>query len=191
MVGGTSGAFYAQFGITMAVAVGISAINAFTLSPALCALFLKPYTDEHGNTKNNFAARFRKAFNAVFNRLSRRYVRGVLYIIHRRWLLWGTIAVSFGLLVLFVNVTKTGLIPEEDTGTVSVSMNTKPGTSMAQTGKVMKRIGDCLDSVSEIEYSGAIAGFSFSGSGPSQAMYFVTLKDWKQREGKGSRSMMS
>ena len=185
MVGGTSGAFYAQFGITMAVAVGISAINAFTLSPALCALFLKPYTDEHGNTKNNFAARFRKAFNAVFNRLSRRYVRGVLYIIHRRWLLWGTIAVSFGLLVLFVNVTKTGLIPEEDTGTVSVSMNTKPGTSMAQTGKVMKRIGDCLDSVSEIEYSGAIAGFSFSGSGPSQAMYFVTLKDWKQREGKG------
>lgn len=185
MVGGTSGAFYAQFGITMAVAVGISAINAFTLSPALCALFLKPYTDEHGNTKNNFAARFRKAFNAVFNRLSRRYVRGVLYIIHRRWLLWGTIAVSFGLLVLLVNVTKTGLIPEEDTGTVSVSMNTKPGTSMAQTGKVMKRIGDCLDSVSEIEYSGAIAGFSFSGSGPSQAMYFVTLKDWKQREGKG------
>ena len=149
MVGGTSGAFYAQFGITMAVAVGISAINAFT------------------------------------HRLSRRYVRGVLYIIHRRWLLWGTIAVSFGLLVLFVNVTKTGLIPEEDTGTVSVSMNTKPGTSMAQTGKVMKRIGDCLDSVSEIEYSGAIAGFSFSGSGPSQAMYFVTLKDWKQREGKG------
>jgi len=69
MMGGTSGAFYAQFGITMAVAVGISAINAFTLSPALCALFLKPYIDEHGNTKNNFAARFRKAFNAVFEPL--------------------------------------------------------------------------------------------------------------------------
>ena len=65
MMGGTSGAFYTQFGITMAVAVGISAINAFTLSPALCALLLKPYIDEHGNTKNNFAARFRKAFNAV------------------------------------------------------------------------------------------------------------------------------
>ena len=139
MMGGTSGAFYTQFGITMAVAVGISAINAFTLSPALCALLLKPYIDEHGNTKNNFAARFRKAFNAVFDRLSRRYVRGVLYVIHRRWLLWGTIAVSFGLLVLFVNTTKTGLIPEEDTGTVMVSMNTKPGTSMAQTGKTLKR----------------------------------------------------
>ena len=185
MMGGTSGAFYAQFGITMAVAVGISAINAFTLSPALCALFLKPYIDEHGNTKNNFAARFRKAFNAVFERLSRRYVRGVLYIIHRRWLLWGTIAASFGLLVLLVNITKTGLIPQEDTGTVMVSMNTKPGSSMAQTNKVMERINARLDSIGEIEYSGAVAGFSFSGSGPSQAMYFMTLTDWDQRKGEG------
>lgn len=185
MMGGTSGAFYTQFGITMAVAVGISAINAFTLSPALCALLLKPYIDEHGNTKNNFAARFRKAFNAVFDRLSRRYVRGVLYVIHRRWLLWGTIAVSFGLLVLFVNTTKTGLIPEEDTGTVMVSMNTKPGTSMAQTGKTLKRINSRLDSIAEIEYNGTVAGFSFSGSGPSQAMSFLTLTDWDERKGEG------
>lgn len=185
MMGGTSGAFYAQFGITMAVAVGISAINAFTLSPALCALFLKPYIDEHGNTKNNFAARFRKAFNAVFDRLSRRYVRAVLYVIHRRWLLWGTVAVSFGLLILLVNVTKTGLIPQEDTGTVMVSMNTKPGSSMDQTNKVMGRINSRLDSIPEIEYSGAVGGFSFNGSGPSQAMYFMTLTDWDRRKGEG------
>ena len=185
MMGGTSGAFYTQFGITMAVAVGISAVNAFTLSPALCALLLKPYIDEQGNTKNNFAARFRKAFNAVFDRLSRRYVRGVMFIIHRRWLLWSIIGISFGLLVLLVNVTKTGLIPEEDTGTVMVSMNTKPGTSMAQTSKVMERINSRLDSIGEIEYSGAVAGFSFSASGPSQAMYFVTLKDWEDRKGEG------
>lgn len=185
MMGGTSGAFYTQFGITMAVAVGISAVNAFTLSPALCALLLKPYIDEQGNTKNNFAARFRKAFNTVFDRLSRRYVRGVMFIIHRRWLSWSIIGISFGLLVLLVNVTKTGLIPEEDTGTVMVSMNTKPGTSMAQTSKVMERINSRLDSIGEIEYSGAVAGFSFSGSGPSQAMYFVTLKDWEQRKGEG------
>ena len=185
MMGGTSGAFYAQFGITMAVAVGISAVNAFTLSPALCALFLKPYTDEYGNTKNNFAARFREAFNAIFDRLSHRYVRGVLYIIHRRWLLWGTIITSFGLLVLLVNITKTGLIPQEDTGTVMVSMNTKPGSSMAQTNEVMKQLNSRLDSIGEIEYSGAVAGFSFNGSGPSQAMYFMTLSDWGQRKGEG------
>ena len=112
-------------------------------------------------------------------------MRGVLYIIHCRWLLWGTIAASFGLLVLLVNITKTGLIPQEDTGTVMVSMNTKPGSSMAQTNKVMARINNRLDSISEIEYSGAVGGFSFSGSGPSQAMYFMTLKDWNQRKDEG------
>ena len=185
MMGGTSGSFYAQFGITMAVAVGISAINAFTLSPALCALLLRPYTDEEGNAKNNFAARFRKAFNAVFNRMSNRYVRGVLYVIHRRWLMWSVIAVSIMLLVILMNVTKTGLIPQEDTGTVLVSMNTKPGSSMAQTQKVMDRINHSLDSIGEIEYNGAVAGFSFNGSGSSQAMYFMTLKDWKERKGEG------
>lgn len=184
MMGGTSGAFYTQFGITMAVAVGISALNAFTLSPALCALLLKPYKDEYGNTKNNFAARFRKAFNAVFDAMSRRYVRGVLYVVHRRWMLWTAIAVSLALLVIFVNVTKTGLVPEEDTGSVMLSMNTKPGTSMERTKTVMKDINHRLDSISEIEYNGGVAGFSFNGSGSSQAMYFITLKDWKQRGGK-------
>lgn len=185
MMGGTSGSFYAQFGITMAVAVGISAINAFTLSPALCALLLKPYTDEEGNVKNNFASRFRKAFNAVFNRMSSRYVRGVLYVVHRRWLLCSVIGVSIVLLVILMNVTKTGLIPQEDTGTVLVSMNTKPGSSMAQTVKVMDRINHSLGSIGEIEYNGAVAGFSFNGSGSSQAMYFMTLKDWNERKGDG------
>ena len=185
MMGGTSGSFYVQFGITMAVAVGISAINAFTLAPALCALLLRPYTDEEGNAKNNFAARFRKAFNAVFNRMSSRYVRGVLYVVHRRWLMWSVIGVSIVLLVVLMNVTKPGLIPQEDTGTVLVSMNTKPGSSMAQTQKVMDRINRSLDSIGEIEYNGAVAGFSFNGSGSSQAMYFMTLKDWKERKDAG------
>lgn len=185
MMGGTSGSFYAQFGITMAVAVGISAINAFTLSPALCALLLRPYTDEEGNAKNNFAARFRKAFNAVFSRMSSRYVRGVLYVVHRKWLLWSVIGVSLVLLVILMNITKTGLIPQEDTGTVLVSMNTKPGSSMAQTQKVMDRINHSLDSIGEIEYNGAVAGFSFNGSGSSQAMYFMTLKNWKERKDEG------
>lgn len=185
MMGGTSGAFYSQFGITMAVAVGISAINAFTLSPALCALLLRPYTDENGNPKDNFAARFRKAFNAVFDRFISRYVRGVLYFMHHRNMLWGTVAGSIVLLVVFMGLTKTGLIPDEDTGSVMVSMNTKPGTSMAQNKKVMERLDSKLDSIAEIEHSGAVAGFSFSGSGSSQAMYFISLRDWAERDGKG------
>ena len=185
MMGGTSGEFYKQFGITMAIAVGISAVNAFTLSPALCALLLRPYTDEQGNVKDNFAARFRKAFNAVFERFSVRYVRGVKFVLRRKWLMWGTLAASICLLVVFMKVTKTGLIPDEDTGTVMISMNTKPGTSLAQTGKVMSRINSRLDSIPEIAYNAGVAGFSFNGSGSSQAMYFVSLKDWDQRKGKG------
>ncbi|TGY04968.1 MULTISPECIES: efflux RND transporter permease subunit [Muribaculaceae] len=185
MMGGTSGAFYSQFGITMAVAVGISAINAFTLSPALCALLLKPYIDENGNQKNNFAARFRRAFNAVFDRMSRRYVAGVMMIIRRRWIMWSTIAVSVALLVLFMNLTKTGLIPDEDTGTVMISMNTKPGTSMARNGAIMDKVTRRLDSIPEINYSGAVAGFSFTGSGPSQSMYFLSLADWNERKEPG------
>lgn len=185
MMGGTSGAFYAQFGITMAVAVGISPINAFTLSPALCALLLRPYTDENGIQKENFAARFRKAFNAVFSRLSSRYVRSVVIFVRHRGIVWGVVAGSVVLLALFMALTKTGMIPDEDTGTIMVSMNTKPGTSMAQNRKVMKRLDARLDSIGEIDFSGAVAGFSFNGSGPSQAMYFLSLKDWDERKGVG------
>ena len=100
-------------------------------------------------------------------------------------MLWGTVAGSIVLLVVFMGLTKTGLIPDEDTGSVMVSMNTKPGTSMAQNKKVMERLDSKLDSIAEIEHSGAVAGFSFSGSGSSQAMYFISLRDWAERDGKG------
>lgn len=90
-MGGTSGTFYTQFGLTMAVAVGISAINALTLSPALCALLLNPYVNAHGTQKQNFAARFRKAFNAAFTVMVGKYRNGVLFFIKHRWMAWGTL----------------------------------------------------------------------------------------------------
>lgn len=125
MMGGTSGAFSAPSSVSRwRVAVGISAINAFTLLRH-CALFSKPYIDEHENTKNNFAARFRKAFNAVFERLSR-YVRG--YCISSIDGCCGNDRHRSGVVVLLVNITKR-LILQEDTGTVMASMNTKPGSS--------------------------------------------------------------
>ena len=185
MMGGTSGAFYTQFGLTMAVAVGISAINAFTLSPALCALLLQPYIDEDGNQKNNFAARFRKAFNAVFDVMSRRYVQGVLLFIKRRWLMWSTLAVSLVLLVVLVRATKTGLIPDEDTGTVMISMNSKPGSSMSHNQKVMEQIDGKLKQIPEIEYRANVAGYSFTGAGPSMGMYFLSLRNWDERKEDG------
>lgn len=185
MMGGTSGAFYIQFGLTMAVAVGISAINAFTLSPALCALLLKPYIDENGNQKNNFAARFRRAFNAVFDVMSRRYVQGVMLFIKRRWLMWTTLAAAMLLLVYFVNTTKTGLVPDEDTGTVMISMNTTPGTSQEENRKIMTRIGDELAKIPEIRHYANVGGYSFSGAGPSMGMIWMELHDWNDRKGEG------
>ena len=108
-MGGTSGTFYTQFGLTMAVAVGISAINALTLSPALCALLLKPYINEDGTQKNNFAARFRKAFNSAFDVMVDKYKTIVLLFIKRRWLTWSLLACSVVLLVFLMNTTKTSL----------------------------------------------------------------------------------
>ena len=185
MMGGTSGVFYTQFGITMAVAVGISAINAFTLSPALCALLLHPYMDKEGNVRNNFAARFRKAFNAAFDVMTKRYMKGVMLFIKRRWLMWSTLAVASVLLVLLVRHTKTGLVPDEDTGSVMVSMNSKPGSSMQQTQRVMEEMNKQLEQIPGIEYKANVTGYSFSGSGPSMAMYFLSLKHWDERQEEG------
>ena len=185
MMGGTSGEFYKQFGITMAVAVGISAINAFTLSPALCALLLHPYKDEQGNTKNNFAARFRTAFNAAFDAITSRYMRSVLFLVKRKWLMWGTLAVSMILLVFLVRTTKTGLVPDEDTGSVMISMNAKPGTSMAENRRIMQEVNRNINRISGIDYNANIVGYSFSGAGSSMGMSFLSLKHWDERKGKG------
>lgn len=185
MMGGTSGEFYTQFGITMAVAVGISAVNAFTLSPALCALLLRPYKDEEGNTRDNFAARFRKAFNAVYGVMERRYTRWMLFFIRHRWLKWGTVAASIFLLALLMRTTKTGLIPDEDRSAIMINMNAKPGSSLQQTREMMDKVAEELKQIPEIEYRSDVTGFSLSGSGPSFGMCFLALKPWDERSGEG------
>ncbi len=124
MMGGTSGVFYTQFGLTMAVAVGISALNALTLSPALCAIVMKPYMDENGEMRDNFAARFRKAFNTAFSAIIGKYKHGVMFFIKHKWLMWATLGLSFAALVVLMNSTKTGLVPDEDQGTVMVNVTT-------------------------------------------------------------------
>ncbi|MDE5906993.1 MAG: efflux RND transporter permease subunit, partial [Alistipes sp.] len=141
MMGGTSGIFYTQFGLTMAVAVGISALNALTLSPALCAIIMKPYLDENGEMRNNFAARFRKAFNTAFNALINKYKHGVMLFIKHKWLMWATLCLSLVALVLLMNTTKTGLVPDEDQGTIMVNVTTAPGTSLSETNEVMMELG--------------------------------------------------
>lgn len=183
MLGGTSGTFYAQFGLTMAAAVGISALNALTLSPALCACMLRSYVDETGKERRSFSARFREAYNTAFRALLARYKSGVLFFIRHARISWSILIGGLAALVLLVSKTPTGFIPQEDMSNISVSMNTRPGTSAAETGKLMVRITDELRAMQEVEYAGAVSGWSFSGSGPSMAMIFLSLTDWSKRTG--------
>lgn len=187
MMGGTSGTFYAQFGLTMAAAVGISAINALTLSPALCALMLKPYMTEDGQMKQNFAARFRTAFNAAFSILSNRYMGCVLFFIRKRWLAFGTLGCTVVALVWMMNTTKTGLLPNEDMGCVMVNVTMPPGSSIARTSAVMEEIEKRLDSIPEIKIASETAGYGLiGGAGPSSGMIIAQLTDWSERKNKES-----
>ena len=183
-MGGTSGTFYTQFGLTMAVAVGISAINALTLSPALCALLLKPYINEDGTQKNNFAARFRKAFNSAFDMMVDKYKTIVLFFIKRRWLTWSLLACSVVLLVLLMNNTKTSLVLDEDQGVIFVNVSTAAGSSLTTTDKVMERIEKRLIEIPQLKHVQKVAGYGLlAGQGSSFGMLILKLKPWDERPG--------
>ena len=185
MMGGTSGVFYTQFGLTMAVAVGISALNALTLSPALCAIVMKPYMDENGEMRDNFAARFRKAFNTAFSAIIGKYKHGVMFFIKHKWLMWATLGLSFAALVVLMNSTKTGLVPDEDQGTVMVNVTTAPGTSLAETDKVMQEVGRRLQGIPQVRDFNQVAGYGMiAGQGNSYGMCIVKLKNWEVRPDK-------
>ena len=181
-MGGTSGTFYTQFGLTMAVAVGISAINALTLSPALCALLLKPYINEDGTQKNNFAARFRKSFNSAFDVMVDKYKTIVLLFIKRRWLTWSLLACSVVLLVFLMNTTKTSLVPDEDQGVIFVNVSTAAGSSLTTTDEVMERIEKRLMDIPQIKHVQKVAGYGLlAGQGSSFGMLILKLKPWDER----------
>ena len=182
MMGGTSGVFYTQFGITMAVAVGLSAVNALTLSPALCAMILKPYLDENGEMRDNFAARFRKAFNTAFGALVNKYKHGVMLFIKHKWLMWSTLCLAFAALVVLMNSTKTGLVPDEDQGTIMVNVTTAPGSTLSETNKVMNEIAVRVKDIPQIREFMQTAGYGMiAGQGTSYGMCIIKLKDWDER----------
>ena len=182
MMGGTSGIFYTQFGITMAVAVGISAVNALTLSPALCALLLKPYMDENGQMRDNFAARFRKAFNTTFGTMVNKYKHGVLLFIKHKWLMWSTLGLALVALVILMDTTKTGLVPDEDQGTIMVNVTAAPGSGLAETHLIMEQVADRIEDIPQIRDFMQVAGYGMiAGQGSSYGMCIIKLKDWAER----------
>lgn len=181
MMGGTSGVFYTQFGITMAVAVGISGINALTLSPALCAMMLKPH-DEHAGEGTSLMARFGKAYNTAFDALLHRYQRGVHFFVKRRWVLWGTLVLSIVAMVYLFSSTKTGLVPSEDQGTIMVNVTTAPGSTLEQTDKILGKISERVATIEQIDSYCKISGFGIlSGQGSSYGTMIIRLKNWEER----------
>lgn len=181
-MGGTSGTFYMQFGLTMAVAVGISAINALTLSPALCALIMTPHIDASTGQKLSFSSRFHQAFEASFNRLILRYKGGVKWFFRRKWVVGTALVASIALLVVLMKTTKTGLVPDEDMGCIFMNVTTPPGSSLSQTIKAMSEVEKCIKDIPQIARYSNVSGYSMmGGQAPSGGMLIIKLKPWEER----------
>lgn len=184
-IGGTTGTFYTQFGLTMAAAVAISLLNALTLSPALCALIMTPHQTTGGGNKMSFSSRFHIAFDTAFHRLVMKYKVGVLFMLKRKWLAGILLLIACGGFAVLMMTTKTGLVPNEDMGTIYVDVRTSPGSSLQETRIVMEQVDSCLRTIPQIELYSTITGNSMlSGQGACNGMFTIRLKDWSERTSK-------
>lgn len=179
---GTSGTFYREFGVTMAVSIVISAINALTLSPALCAIFLKPHKEEE-KKKLSRIDRFHLAFNTQYNKINAKYKKMVERIISNRVITGISVIVGIVALVITMATTKTGLIPDEDTGVLFATISLEPGMSQAETQKVTKQIDAMLKTNPYIERRVQLIGYNFiAGQGSDQATFIIKLKPFEERK---------
>ena len=185
-ISGSSGVFYQQFGITLAIAILISAVNALTLSPALAALLLKPHHTSEGK-KKGITKRFFSAFNTGFDAVTDKYVGSVKFIAKRKWLTWISIAVFGVIAYLLFQSTPTGFIPNEDKAIVFADVTMPPGTTLEQTQKTVKKLDSIYQSMDIIEARMNITGFSILNSvnGGSYGFSVLRLKDWGERKGEG------
>ncbi len=182
---GSAGIFYRQFAFTMAIAIMISAVNALTLSPALAALFLKSKPTENGGitVKKSFAEKFYAGFNSSFNAVTNRYIGGLKFLVHNKWISMGGLALMTLATVYLVRTTKSGFIPTEDQGFVAISVSTPSGTSLDGTTKVLNQAEAVLSALPSARFVTAISGFNLltSSNSPSAAVVFVLLKPNKDR----------
>ncbi len=182
-MGGTSGVFYTQFGVTMATAVGISCINALTLCPALCAMMMRP--SDGTKSAKSINGRVRAAYNASFNALLGKYKKGLMFFIHHRWMVWTSLVAAGVLLVYLMTTTRTSLVPQEDQGVCMINVSTAPGSGLQQTNKVLERVDTILRNTPEVDKYTSVAGYGLiSGQGVSYGTLIVRFKDWSERRGK-------
>ncbi len=180
---GVTGTFYRQFGLTMAVSIAFSAINALTLSPALCALFLKPHVNHEGE-KVGLLKRFFIAFNTAYDVTVKKYTKGVSFFVKHKLLSMGAVAAGAALLFYLMATTPSGLVPNEDTGTIFVTVDMPAGTSLDKTKDAMAKVEKLIDNTPAIRTYTAISGFSIlsSAMGSSYGTFICKLHDWEERD---------
>ena len=182
-IGGTSGTFYREFGVTMAVSIIISALNALTLSPALCAIFLKPHDANGHEKKMSRVDRFHHSFNVAFDTTIDKYKNILEKLVHKPLTIIATVIIGIVVLVFTLSTTKTGLVPDEDTGTVFCTISMPPATSEARTKEVVAQVDSILSQIPAIKNREMVQGYNFiAGSGSDQGTFIIKLKDFEERQ---------
>jgi HAE1 family hydrophobic/amphiphilic exporter-1 len=183
---GPTGIFYREFSLTMAFAIVLSGVTALTLTPALCALFLKNMhqEDHHHQQKKGLLARFFNGFNNKYNALSDRYKKLISLIANRRVVTFGSL-IAFSLSAgLIGNFVPTGFIPEEDQGVIYANITTPVGATLERTEAISDAIQKAASTIEAVSSVSSLAGFSLlsEGTGATYGMNLISLKDWKERD---------
>ena len=182
-IGGTSGTFYREFGVTMAVSIVISAMNALTLSPALCAIFLKPHDKEGHEKKMSRIDRFHQSFNTAFDATLGKYKGIIEKLVRKPVAIILTVVIGLAVLGTTMFTAKSGLVPSEDTGTLFCTITMPPATSVARTRQVIDEVDKILAADPAIQSREQIQGYNFiAGSGSDQATFIIKLKPFSERQ---------
>ncbi|MDR6763170.1 HAE1 family hydrophobic/amphiphilic exporter-1 [Flavobacterium sp. 2755] len=180
-INGSTGVFYKQFGITLAVAIILSAVNALTLSPALCALLLKPHADDHKH--KSYLQRFYTSFNVAFENVTERYKRSVSFLSVKKWIVLAAIVIAGASLFYMMKTTPSAFVPAEDQGTVFANISLPPSASMERSDVIAKKVDSIAKTIPGVKNTLRIVGQNFTaGAGSAYSMVIVKLYPWDQRE---------
>ncbi|MCI9846066.1 efflux RND transporter permease subunit [Flavobacterium pectinovorum] len=178
---GSTGVFYKQFGITLAVAIILSAVNALTLSPALCALLLKPHADDHKH--KSYLQRFYTSFNVAFDNVTNRYKRSVSFLSVKKWIVLASILIAGAALFYMMKTTPSAFVPSEDQGTVFANISLPPSASMERSDIIAKQVDSIAKTIPGVKNTLRIVGQNFTaGAGSAYSMVIVKLKPWDERD---------
>ncbi len=183
---GSTGVFYKQFGITLAIAILLSAVNALTLSPALCALFLKPHKADEEHEKKNIVQKLFISFNTAFEVTTGKYKKSINFLAHKKWIVVAAVVVFSIALTILIKTTPSSFVPNEDQGTIFASVSLPPASSMERTDKIASEIDSIGHTIPAVKNTLKLVGFNFTaGSGSAYAMVILKLKTWDLRKNIG------